>query len=362
MTIRLASFILVTTLLLMLTGSCAQRVLEATPKFSQSDMLANLTTGRVMSVQGIIPAEEMGVTLPHEHVMVDFIGADRVSPSRYDPAEVARVVRPYLERLRSSGLSTLVECTPAYLGRDVRLLKQLSEATGLNILTNTGYYGAGDEKYLPAHALTESADQLSRRWIAEWSGGIDGTDIRPGFIKTGIDGAPLTDMDRKLIEAAAKTHLKTGLAIACHCPDPAGAMDVLAILQRNKVSPSAMIWVHADSVEDLAAYELAARSGAWVEFDHVSDGSIDQHVRLLTAMKQLGLLGRVLISHDAGWYHVGEAHGGKFRHYDAIADKLLPALKANGFTLNDVRQLMESNPRRAFAIEVRGLDEPQARR
>jgi phosphotriesterase-related protein len=226
----------------------------------------------------------------------------------------------------------------------------------LNILTNTGYYGAGDGKFLPAHAKRESAEQLAQRWIAEWSRGIDRTDIRPGFIKIGVNNTPLSQLDRKLVEAAAKTHLRTGLSIACHCPDPAAAIDIIAILHRAGVAADALIWVHADSQADaIGAYEAAARAGAWVEFDGVSDASIDKHVRLLTAMKQRGLLGKILLSHDAGWYHVGEPGGGEYRPYDAIARKLLPALHANEFELQEVRQIMELNPRRAFTVRIRKL-------
>ncbi|MCS6951139.1 MAG: phosphotriesterase, partial [bacterium] len=89
----------------------------------------------VFTVTGRVRADRLGVILPHEHVLVDFIGADRVSRSRYDPEEVYRVVLPYLQRLRKAGCRTLVECTPAYLGRDPQLLQRLSKASGLHLLT-----------------------------------------------------------------------------------------------------------------------------------------------------------------------------------------------------------------------------------
>jgi Fe-S cluster assembly protein SufD len=155
-------------------------------------------------------------TLPHEHILVDFIGAEEINPPRWDREEVILKVLPYLEEARSAGCHTLIDCTPNYLGRDVGLLKILSEKTGLFILTNTGYYGGSDNKFLPAHAFTESADQLARRWIAEWLNGIDGTPIRPGFMKISVNPSHLSDVSLKLVQAAALTHLKTGLTIASH--------------------------------------------------------------------------------------------------------------------------------------------------
>ena len=75
------------------------------------------------------------------------------------------------------------------------LLRRLSRASKLHILTNTGYYGAANDKFLPPHAFTESADQLAARWIREAREGIDGTGIKPAFMKIGVDAGPLSDVD-----------------------------------------------------------------------------------------------------------------------------------------------------------------------
>src|SRR5262245_34298087 len=140
-------------------------------------------TRTVESVTGPVAAANLGLTLMHEHVLVDFAGADKVSASRYDADEAFKVALPHLVKLRELGCESMLECTPAYIGRDVRLLKRLSEASGLHILTNTGYYGAANDKYLPAHAFSESADQLAARWISEAEHGISTTPIKPAFMK-----------------------------------------------------------------------------------------------------------------------------------------------------------------------------------
>jgi predicted metal-dependent phosphotriesterase family hydrolase len=161
----------------------------------------------IITVTGGVSPEKLGVVLPHEHVLVDFIGADRVSRSRYDPEEVYRVALPYLQRLRQAGCRTLVDCTPVYLGRDPKLLQRLSRASGLYILTNTGWYGAANDKYLPARAYSLTAEQIAREGIAEAQKGIEGTGIRPGFIKIGVDPEP-SEVDMRLLEAAGLTRRK----------------------------------------------------------------------------------------------------------------------------------------------------------
>ena len=143
--------------------------------------------GDIMTVTGSIRPSEMGVTLPHEHILVDFIGADQIVPGRYDPEEVFQRALPHLQRLKAAGGQALAECTPDFLGRDPQLLRRLSKASGLHILTNTGFYGAANDKYVPRLAYSETADELALRWVQEFEDGIIPGNIRPGFMKIGDD-------------------------------------------------------------------------------------------------------------------------------------------------------------------------------
>src|SRR5215216_6636415 len=133
----------------------------------------------VMTVNGPMEAQKMGFTLTHEHIMADFIGAEKYSKSRYNADEVFEVALPFVRDVKAKGVDTFIDCTPAYLGRDAGILKRLADATGINMLTTTGYYGAVNEKFVPSHAYNESAQQLADRWINEWTNGIEGTQIRP---------------------------------------------------------------------------------------------------------------------------------------------------------------------------------------
>ncbi len=308
---------------------------------------------QVMTVRGRIAAQELGATLPHEHVLLDFVGADQISRDRYNQDVVYDAVLPFVQQAKDLGCETLVECTPQWIGRDVILLRRLSRATDLHILTNTGYYGAARNKFLPRHAFTDSILQLSGRWIAEWLDGIDETGIRPGFIKIGVDSGRLSDIHRKLIRAAARTHLNSGLTIAAHTGDGVAALDELATLREEGVAGNAFIWVHAQNEADEDSHLRAAEQGAWVEFDHVSSKDLQKHITMIQAMKTRGFLGRVLVSHDAGWYEVDQPNGGTFRPFDTVFTELIPALRAAGFSEAEVRQLLVENPREAFAIRVR---------
>jgi len=309
--------------------------------------------GKVMTVLGTISPKEMGVTLPHEHVLVDFIGAEKVSRDRYDADEAFEVIVPHLERVKKLGCRTFVECTPAYIGRDPVLLRRLAKKTGMHILTNTGYYGAANDEFVPKHAYEETADQLAARWVREWKEGIEGTGIRPGFIKIGVDSGKLSEIDRKLVRAAARTHLKSGLTIASHTGGTEAGLEELKTLEEEGVHPSAFIWVHAQNGWEIETRVAAAKKGAWIEIDNIGPKTIARCVEMVKAMKERGCLNRVLLSHDAGWYSVGEPRGGGFRPFDTLFTLFLPALKKAAFSDADIHELLVTSPRTAFRLGTR---------
>lgn len=307
----------------------------------------------VETVTGPVAPGALGVTLVHEHVLVDFGGV--ASTARWDAGEVFRAAKPHLDAFRARGGRTLVECTPAFLGRDPRLLRRLSEATGVLILTNTGYYGAANDVAVPPHAREETAAQIAARWTAEARRGIGKTGVRPAFVKSGVDPGPLSAVDRKLVEAAALCHHDTGLTLAIHTGDGEAALGILEVLRSRGVSPEAWIWVHASNVEDRALLTWAADQGAWVELDNLSPDTLHQTVDTVVDLHGRNRLGRVLVSHDAGWYHVGEPGGGSFRPYTLLLDAFVPALRARGLGEAEVRTLLVDNPARAFTPSRRTL-------
>jgi len=286
-------------------------------------------------------AAPQGTILVHEHVMVDFIGADQIRPGRYDPEEVFWVAKPKLEEVKRLGCRRLLECTPNYVGRDSKMMRRLADALGLEIWTNTGLYAAANHKFLPAFAKQETADQLARRWVDEARRGVDG--VKPRFIKIGVNKGPLHEWDRKIVRAAALASRETGLTIAAHTGDGKAALEEIDIVTGEKVKAARFVWVHAQSEKDHNFHEKAARAGAWVEFDGIREKSADWHLECVRFMAEKGALGQTLISQDSGWYHVGEPGGGEYRGYTFIYTDFLPKL-ASGW----VTTLMVENPVRAF--------------
>jgi phosphotriesterase-related protein len=320
---------------------------------------------RVMTVTGWVEASQLGLTLPHEHVTTDFLGAKKLPAPRYDREAAFALIRPAFEALAARGVKALAECTPAHIGRDVLLLKRLGEASGVRLLTTTGYYGAVDNRFLPRHAFTETEEQLAARWLAEWRDGIGGTGIRPGFLKLGVGNGPLPDLHAKLLRAAARVHREAGLTIAVHTGDGEAARDQVRILAGLGIAPVALIWVHAQNDPGPIQLELARR-GAWISLDGYSLAARnpERYRNMLAAHRDAGTLHRVLISHDDGWAVEGEAPAGAALKpfgngnpwpYTTIFERLLPDLRAAGFTEADLHQLTVLNPAQALGVTVRTL-------
>lgn len=326
-------------------------------------ILASCTSDNIiMTVNGPVPAESTGIMLPHEHLLVDFIGADSTGKHRWQTDSVAKVVKPYLLEYKSLQGALFADCTPAWLGRDPLLLRKLSDETAVQIITNTGFYGAVNNKFIPAFAFSLSAEELSRLWIEEYEMGIENSGVRPGFIKIGVNpDADLSDFHERLVRAAAMTHLQTGLTIVSHTGPNQPAIRQIRILEEEGVDPSAFVWTHAQSGTNPIHAELAAK-GAYISLDHISakdsseagyGGSMEFYRDCLVYLKERSLLHKALISHDAGWYRPGEAGGGEFRGFTEIFEDFIPFLLENGFTREDIHQLIVSNPREAFMIRKR---------
>lgn len=304
----------------------------------------------VQTVTGPLPSSRLGVTLMHEHIVTDLRAPEQRRSGDYDPEEAFRVALPHLKELREAGCSSLVEITPMHIGRDVEVLRRLSKASGLNIVAATGIYGAADGKFVPGHADRETSEQLAERYVDEARQGVGTTGIRPGIIKTGVNGrTPLPALEKKLVRAAALAHKATGLTVASHTGPGLPALAQLDILAEMGVPPSDFIWVHAQNERDHEMHYQAARSGTWVEFDGLSEKSLDWHLACVRAMAEAGLLNRILVSHDAGWYRPGESGGGRYRGYTLLFREFLPRLRRSGFSDAEIDQLLVVNPREALA-------------
>jgi phosphotriesterase-related protein len=154
----------------------------------------------------------------------------------------------------------------------------------------------------------ESASQLADRWVREWENGIENTGIKPGFIKTGVDEAAgnpaaLSDIDGILVRVAIASK-RTELTTVCRTGSrPAGLAATRLFIQEGGL-PSRFIVAHSDG-HGLAINEQIAHLGGWISFGAISRMPLQEHLKLVAAMLDKHA-DELLLSHDSGWFWVGQ--------------------------------------------------------
>jgi phosphotriesterase-related protein len=306
----------------------------------------------IQTVLGTVALDELGLILPHEHLFTDLRGPLTPGYAQAEPEDVLRVIQPYLAAAHAAGVTALVECSTGGVGRNVNVLRRLAEVTPIHIIAPTGVYR---EAFVPPALHALSAEALAETWVRELTQGIEGTQVRAGFIKLAVSDEGITLLEVRNLQAAALASQRTGAVIASHTIGGALARREMDILEKAGLDLTRFIWVHAHAEPDTAIHLEAARRGAFVEFDVVGaewqpqDDLADYVLALVVA----GHADKVLLSHDAGWYDPSQADGqpeGGIRGYTALVEEFLPALRARGLTEDELHILTVTNPARAFAL------------
>ncbi len=303
----------------------------------------------IQSVLGPVPVERLGLILPHEHLFTDLRGVDTPGLGEADLDDVQAAMQPHLDAAWRAGITALVECTPAGVGRNPLALKRLAQHTPLAIVAAAGLYR---QESLPRWALAMSEAEVEARMLAELNDGLDGTDVRAGFIKLAVSNEGITEHEKRNLRAAARAAAQTGVVVASHTSGLLSgrhALEQVEILESAGLPGSRFIWVHAQNSSELEEHRRVANRGAYLGFDGLSPNKEDVYLKLVMDALGAGLGRHILLSHDAGWYRPGEPGGGAVRGYTYLVQGFLPRLRANGVDEATIRLLTEENPKRAFA-------------
>lgn len=308
----------------------------------------------INTVTGTIQPEQLGRTLMHEHVFVQYGGpsADCCGPGRrFD--EIVTTCTAYIEQIRRYGIQTLVDPTTVDLGRNVPLLAALSAKTGFNIICATGIYSTGAYRQI-RERLGGSPDAVADMFIRELTQGIDDTGIRAGIIKV-VTGAPVIDADEyELLQVAAAASVATGTPIITHTEGVLGD-EQQRVLTNAGVPARRIIIGHSCLSTDFNYHEHIVREGSYLGFDRFGMPGMPDEIRAETLLKLIvaGYATRLVVSHDSVWYWVGgpTLGVGAYKNWKPtnFFERVIPMLEYGGATDEQIATILSDNPRRFFA-------------
>jgi phosphotriesterase-related protein len=350
--------------------------------------------GRVQTVLGPIAPDALGVTLPHEHLLIDErIMYQGPSGACADPRALEALVpsnlyeltcnwKSSLENLlldeesarwdaelyRLEGGKAIVDVTPRNLGRDPVGLQRISKATGIHVIMGAGYYGG---KTQPTDLAHRSEQDIAEEIAREITVGVGETQVRAGVVGEIGCSWPMTAGETKVLGGAAEAAKKTGACLIIHPGlDPGAPLAHLAAVEKRGLDPRRVVMAHMDHVDharcDKRWLASIAETGCFLAFDHfgkeisyspeesryemMSDAERIRHILWLI---ERGHGKQIHLSQDIALKVTLVQFGGfGYRH---ILRRVVPRLRRLGLSNADVRMLMVENPARAFAINQPGV-------
>ena len=225
----------------------------------------SLDQPHVMTALGPIDPGALGVTLHHEHVIAKPMDVGAADPDLLLDSPDAAFAE--LEDAFFVGLRSIVDMTPADYGRDPAAILWVAQRVPVHVIVITGHH-----KHLHAAPWVgdKTAAEIAAVSIDEIRTGIDGTGMRAGVIKAGTSLNEITEVEERVLRAAAIAHKETGAPISTHTDKGTMALEQLTILRDEGVPSERVIVGHLDFTLDEDYLLRVLDTGALVSFDQGS--------------------------------------------------------------------------------------------
>jgi phosphotriesterase-related protein len=312
----------------------------------------------VETVRGPVELDALGTTLMHEHIFIltpeTFQNYGHVWGQPYwdEDARVADAVAK-LQRARDAGIETIVDPTTVGLGRYIPRIQRVNAAVDINIIVATGIYAFLE---MPNFLALRTDDVITEIFVREIREGIDDTGVKAAFLKCAVEHHGIVGDVPRILSCVAAAHVETGAPVMVHTNAKAQTgLPALEFLTARGVDPTKIVIAHAGDSNDLDYLRALADQGAWLGQDRYGiehfNPSADR-IATTTALIAEGYADRIHLSHDGACFYDFMAHNPLFE--GEVADllrlhaELLPALRENGVSEEQVEQMLVGNPQRFF--------------
>ncbi|MCW6508268.1 phosphotriesterase family protein [Lichenifustis flavocetrariae] len=341
-------------------------------------------SGTVMTVHGPIPVERMGMTLMHEHILLDAsklwncpcaaseLAMSDKPVSMEDIGELR--MNPFLSRdncllldvdvavgelgkYYELGGDTVVDPTNLGIGRDPAALQRIARRSRLNVVMGSGFYLEASH---PDWFTRMDLDEATAFIVNDVGGGPTQPDVMAGIIGEVGVSKDFTTAERKSLRAAARASRITGVPLSIHLPGwERLAHDVLDIVECEGADLNHTVLCHMNPSGHDAGYQVAlAKRGAFLEYDMIGmdyyyaaqnaqSPSDEENARAIRGLIDKGFGHRVLMSQDVFLKIMLTRYGGF--GYGYILKHFVPRLKRHGLDRAAIDLMMKENPVRVFS-------------
>jgi len=309
----------------------------------------------VNSVLGNIEPKDLGFTLMHEHIATINPSMNQTIPNWFPREETISNAVEQLKYTKKLGLKTIVDATPINLGRDIRLIREVAEKSGVQIIASTGLYHV-DEPFLMGWEKENLVDLL----LPEIEDGIQGTGIKAGVIKCASENR-ITEVNEKLLRVAAQLHMNSGLPVITHssCVSKNG-VEQQEILLGEGVNPEKLVIGHCGDSTDIDYLEAILENGTYIGLDRFGIDTLlpmGSRVDVCVDLFERGYEKQIVVSHDYNvfidWiprelYPNFKADNMPRWSYHHLIEDIIPRLLEKGVSERKIQTITAENPMRIF--------------
>jgi len=345
-------------------------------------------TGKVQTVLGPIDPAQLGVTLTHEHLLIDlgcYFRAPEEASERWfmDKTltmdmlgtigkrwtynhDIQRLLdtKPAVEELlkyKYAGGNSVVDTTSIGIARDPLALARMSRQTGVNVVMGASHYVPVS---YPAGLDKKSEQDIADQIICDVTVGVGDTGIKAGIIGEVGNFWPTNETTRKVLRASAHAAMETGATVLIHPGFHRDSLThILNDLMEAGMDAKRVIIGHLDGFGDLGLLREVAEAGVTLEYDRFGwedtnwvedadpqfyNASDVQRMERFEKLIEWGYGDRLVVAHDVCFKTDWAAYGGKgFAH---ILENVVPRMRKRGFTEKQMTAILVDNPRRMLTF------------
>lgn len=307
---------------------------------------------QINSVLGPIDSNKLGFTLMHEHLFVGFHGILTEYPEFLADNVFKRIVTR-LKEAKEGGVDTVVDMTTNDLGRDINMIAEASQRSGVNVIACSGWW-----RDVPRFMMGVTANQMAKAFIREVEVGIAGTKIKAGILKSASDFEGVTPPQEIVLRGVARAHKITGVPIAIHSYHPGQiALQQLHILEEEGIDLKRVKFDHSNDTTDIEYLLGILGKGCFLGLDRYPGRMVSSLSRTKTmkALIDAGYADRLCPSHDCSLAYVfpegsniEQMEAGNPHRYLYIKKVVFPWLKEMGVSESIISRLCIDGPRNFF--------------